>query len=661
MQLRLSTSSLQRAKVFRNSLPFHTPPPTPLPRVRDANLSNLLSPIINNPPHLRHYAQLYQFFTGHHHLKLAHQVHAHMILNGLQPSAFLAAKMVAMYASHDDIYSAILVFNGVEERSTLLYNSIIRGYTRLGCSEKTLGMYLEMHARDLRPDNFTFPFVLKCCAELSRVDVGRCVHGQCLRVGLEFDLYVGSSLIDFYVKCGEIEGARKLFDEMPVKDVPSWNGLIAGYMKNGVVEMAEDLFHRMPDRNIISWTAMISGYAQNGLGDRALVLFDEMKIGDPEIKPNWVTIMSVLPACAHSAALEKGREIHRYASWIGLDLNASVQTALVSMYAKCGSLVEARACFDKLCDKDKGVVAWNTMITAYASHGHGTETVSAFEKMIRARVQPDFISFTGLLSGCSHSGLVDIGLKYFNDMSSVYNVEPRVQHYACVVDLLGRAGRLVEAKGLIDSMPMEPGRSIWGALLAACRTHKNLEIGEIAAKKLFVLEPESSGNYVILSNMYAEVGRWEEVDSLRFLLKDQGMKKVPGCSWIEVNGRAYLFLSDDTSHPQAKEVLMLLEDLPRKIKAAGYVPDTSFVLHDVSEEEKEHNLSTHSEKLAIAFGLLNTNPGTVLRVTKNLRICIDCHTSTKFISRVYDREIIIRDVNRFHHFKDGSCSCGDYW
>ncbi|KAL5710455.1 hypothetical protein ACHQM5_021014 [Ranunculus cassubicifolius] len=429
-----------------------------------------------------------------------------------------------------------------------------------------------------------------------------------------------------------------------VKDVPSWNGLIAGYMKNGVVEMAEDLFHRMPDRNIISWTAMISGYAQNGLGDRALVLFDEMKIGDPEIRPNWVTIMSVLPACAHSAALEKGREIHRYASWIGLDSNASVQTALVSMYAKCGSLVEARACFDKLCDKDKGVVAWNTMITAYASHGHGTETVSAFEKMIRARVQPDFISFTGLLSGCSHSGLVDIGLKYFNDMSSVYNVEPRVQHYACVVDLLGRAGR-----------------SIWGALLAACRTHKNLEIGEIAAKKLFVLEPESSGNYVILSNMYAEVGRWEEVDSLRFLLKGQGMKKVPGCSWIEVNGRAYLFLSDDTSHPQAKEVLMLLEDLPRKIKAAGYVPDTSFVLHDVSEEEKEHNLSTHSEKLAIAFGLLNTNPRTVLRVTKNLRICIDCHTSTKFISRVYDREIIIRDVNRFHHFKDGSCSCGDYW
>ncbi|KAF5178007.1 Pentatricopeptide repeat [Thalictrum thalictroides] len=585
-----------------------------------------------------------------------------MTLQGLQPNAYVAAKMVAMYASHGDIDSALFVFNRIDgERSSLLYNSILRGCAKNGYTEKTLEMYYDMNSIGLRPDNFTFPFVLKCCAELLRVGIGKCVHGQSLRVGLECDLYVGTSLIDMYVKCGEILEASKLFDEMPVRDVSSWNALIAGYMKNGVVGVAEDLFRRMSTRNIVSWTAMISGYTQNGLGDRAFDLFEEMQREGSEVKPNWVTIMSLLPACAHAAALEQGRRIHSYASWIGLDSNSYVQTALVSMYAKCGSLVDARSCFDRLCVKDKGLVAWNTMITAYASHGLGMEAVWTFEDMIRFRVQPDFISFTGLLSGCSHSGLVDIGLKYFNCMNSVYFVEPRVEHYACVVDLLGRAGRLVEAKELIDRMPMQPGPSIWGALLAACRTYRNLEIGEIAAKQLFVLEPENSGNYVLLSNMYAEVGRWEEVDSLRVILKDQGMKKSPGCSWTEINGKAHLFHGGDTYHPQAKEIYMLLEDLPKKIKAVGYVPDTSFVLHDVSEEEKEHNLTTHSEKLAIAFGLLNTYPGTVLRVTKNLRICIDCHTATKYISRIYDREIIVRDVNRFHHFKDGSCSCGDYW
>ncbi|KAK9149969.1 hypothetical protein Syun_008278 [Stephania yunnanensis] len=428
-----------------------------------------------------------------------------------------------------------------------------------------------------RPDHFTFPFVLKACAALSLARTGKCVHAQCLGNGFERDLYVGSSLVNMYVKCGELGLARQLFDEMPVRDVSSWNALVSGCMRSGMVGLGEELFWRMERRNVLSWTGMISG------GDR----------------PNWVTVMSVLPACAHSAALEQGRRIHDYARSIGLGGNSSVQTALIAMYAKCGSLVEARRSFDELVDK--GVVGWNTMITAYASHGKGAETVSTFEDMIRAEVRPDFITFTGLLSGCSHSGLVEIGLTYFNDMERVYSVEPRVEHYACVVDLLSRAGRVREAKELIDRMPMPPSASVWGAVLAACRMHKNLEIGEMAAKELFVLEPENIGNYVLLSNMYAEVGKWEEVDKLRAVVKSLGIKKQPGCSWTEINGRAHLFLGGDVSHQQAKEIYRLLEALPEQIKAAGYVPDTSFALHDVSEEEKEHNLSTHSEKLAIAL------------------------------------------------------------
>ncbi|GAV61137.1 PPR domain-containing protein/PPR_2 domain-containing protein/PPR_3 domain-containing protein/DYW_deaminase domain-containing protein [Cephalotus follicularis] len=659
----------EACKLFELSYHIKQPPTTTTcstskSSIYSTPLQILLEPInTQNPPQLLpYYTPIFQFLTTHNFLKLGQQVHAHMALRGLEPNAFLAAKMVAMYASSGDLSSADAVFSRIiNPSSSLLYNSIIRAYTKHGHAKKCIDMFVKMHSRGLEGDYFTFPFVLKSCVDLSCILMGKCVHGQILRIGLEFDLYVGTSLIDMYVKCGQLAEARKLFDKMTVKDVSSWNALIAGYMKDGEIHVAEDLFGRMVGRNIVSWTAMISGYTQNGYAEQALTMFDEMLKEESEVKPNWVTIMSVLPACGHSAALQRGRRIHQFARKIGLDSNSSVQTALVSMYAKCGSLIDAELCFSRIHPDDKNLVAWNTMIAAYASHGHGMETVSTFENMIRAGVQPDSITFTGLFSGCSHSGLSDVGLNYYNSMRTVFYVEPRIEHYASIVDLLGRAGRLLEAKELIDQMPMEAGPSIWGALLAACRNQRNLKFAEMAAKKLFVLEPDNSGNYVLLSNMYAQAGMWKEVNNLRSLLRRQGMKKSPGCSWIEVNGKAHLFRGGDRSHPQAKEIYMLLEALPEKIKAAGYIPDTSFVLHDISEEEKECNLQTHSEKLAIAFGLLNTNPGVVLRVTKNLRICGDCHSATKFVSKIYGREIIVRDVNRFHHFKVGFCSCGDYW
>lgn len=518
-----------------------------------------------------------------------------------------------------------------------------------------------MQSLNFRGDYFTYPFVLKSVADLELVRIGKCIHLSSMKAGLVFDLYVATSLIDMYVKCGELGDACKLFDEMPVRDVSSWNALISGYMKDGAVDLAQELFDEMPTKNIVSWTSMISGYTQNGLAANALQLFDKMSRRDSELKPNWVTIMSVLPACAHSSALEQGRRIHRLAREEGLDTHPSVQTALVGMYAKCGSLADAEVCFNRIKPSSRNLVAWNSMISAYASHGRGMDAVRTFDCMIQAGVRPDSITFTGLLSGCSHSGLVNVGLRYFDSMSLEYSIERRHEHYACVVDLLGRAGRLVEAYELISGMPMPAGASAWGSLLAAGRCQRNLEISELAAKKLFVLEPENSGNYAILSNMYAEAGMWDEVKSLRALQKSQHVKKNPGCSWIEIDGKSYLFLGGDALYPQTQQIYLLLKELPEKMKAAGYVPDTSCSLHDVSEEEKEYSLTTHSEKLAVAFGLLNTSPGTVLRVTKNLRICGDCHTAMKFVSKIYKRAIVVRDVNRFHHFEDGKCSCGDYW
>ncbi|KAG8368782.1 hypothetical protein BUALT_Bualt15G0082500 [Buddleja alternifolia] len=552
-------------------------------------ITTLLQPFFKSPQtpiQPSSYAAVFQSFTGKTLFKQGQQLHAHSLLRGLRPTAFLAAKMVAMYASSGDIPSATRIFYSTPNPTPLLFNSIIRAFSLYKFSEETLNVFAQMHSLSFRGDYFTYPFVLKSVADLYFIHFGRCVHGLSVKDGLVFDVYIGTSLIDMYVKNGELGDARRVFDEMPVRDVSSWNALISGYMRDGAVGLAKEVFDEMPQKNIVSWTSMISGYAQNGFASDALQLFDEMCTKDSEVKPNWVTIMSVLPACGISSALHRGKKIHNYARERGLDSHPSVQTALVGMYAKCGSLADAKWCFERMKPNLRNLVAWNTMITAYASHGLGME---------------------------APFGLVDIGLRYFDSMNSIYSVEKKHEHYACVVDLLGRAGRLVEAYDIISSMPMHAGASVWGSLLAAGRCYRNLEISELAARKLFILEPENSGNFVILSNMYAEAGMWEEVNYLRDLLKLQRVKKNPGCSWIEINGKAHLFLGGDASHEQTKEIYLLLEELPEKMKAVGYVPDTSFALHDVSEEEKEYSLSTHSEKLAIAFGLLNTSPGTVLR------------------------------------------------
>ncbi|KAL8518005.1 hypothetical protein ACS0TY_009336 [Phlomoides rotata] len=607
------------------------------------------------------YADGFRAFTGQNLLKPGKQLHARMLLRGIRLTAFISAKMVAMYASSGDIVSASRIFYSVRKPSPILFNSIIRAFSLFKYSQETLLIFVRMHSMSFRGDYFTYPFVLKSAADLEFVDIGKCIHVLSMKDGLNFDMYVGASLVDMYVKCGELGNARNLFDEMPVRDVACWNALISGYMKDGAIDLAREVFDQMPVKNVVSWTSMISGYTQNGQASDALQLFDEMTKQESEVKPNWVTIMSVLPACGYSSALERGRKIHRFAQEHGLDSHPSVQTALVGMYAKCGSLSNAKWCFDRIKPNMRYLVSWNSLITAYASHGRGMEAVQTFESMIQTGIRPDGITFTGLLSGCSHFGLVDIGLGYFESMSSVYSVERKYEHYACIVDLLGRAGRLVEAYNLITRMPMQPAGSVWGSLLAAGCRHRNLEISELAAKELFILEPQNSGNYVILSNMYAEAGMWEEVKALRTRQKSHHVKKNPGCSWIEIDGKAHLFLGGDASHPQTKQIYELLEELPEKMKVAGYVPDTKYALHDISEEEKEYSLSMHSEKLAIAFGLLNTRPGITLRVTKNLRICGDCHTAIKFISKIYGREIIVRDVNRFHHFNKGHCSCGDYW
>jgi pentatricopeptide repeat protein len=466
-----------------------------------------------------------------------------------------------------------------------------------------------------------------------------------------------NSMITGYALSGQVDEALKLFQEMPERDVISSNAMIAGYSQNGHVDEAVKLFHTMPERDVVSWTAMIAGYAQNGHFEEALEFFGQLL--RTCLKPSSDTFACILPACANLTALEHGRKLHENIIRIGFQYDVFVGNALIDMYAKCGIVESACKVFDKI--SNRSVVSWTAMIGGYALNGLGIEALQVFKQMQLSGTNPDAVTFVGVLSACCHAGLVDDGCQYFDYMTRNYNITPTMEHYCCMVDLLGRAGNLEEAWDFINRMPIKPGPSVWGSLLAACRIHTNIELGKYAAESLFELEPENGAPYVLLSNIYAAAGRWDDIEKVRRLMKDKRIKKEPGHSWIEVNKQVYGFLVEDRSHPLMQKIYDNLEKLSGQMKEAGYAPDTRFALHDVEDEQKEQSLCHHSEKLAIAFGLMNTFPGTPIRVVKNLRVCGDCHSATKFISKIVQREIVVRDASRYHHFKDGQCSCGDYW
>ncbi|KAL0422106.1 UNVERIFIED_CONTAM: Pentatricopeptide repeat-containing protein [Sesamum latifolium] len=329
------------------------------------------------------------------------------------------------------------------------------------------------------------------------------------------------------------------------------------------------------------------------------------------------------------------------------------------MYAKCGRLDLAWDVFEKI--KWKEVFSWNAMISGLSMHGRADDAIDLFLKMQRDNVKPNDITFVALLNACAHAGLVHEGLKYFVRMKREYLVEPTAEHYGCVVNLLGKAGYLKEAENLISSMPMKPNGAVWGARLGACRIHGNVQLGEKAGEILLDLEPENSGRYTMLSNIYAKAGKWDKAQKVRTLMKERGVKTVTGRSIIDLNGVVHEFKAGDSSHPRMKDINLILEKIIQEIQLKGHQPDTSQVLFDINEEEKETSLKYHSEKLAIAFGILNTEPGATIRIVNNLRVCEDCHSATKIISQAHNREIIVRDRARYHHFRNGKCSCKDFW
>lgn len=445
---------------------------------------------------------------------------------------------------------------------------MIKALSQTDAAKDAVNLYNRIQVMGFRPDTYSFPFVLKAITSLSALEVGREIHGQVTRIGLGSDVHVLTGLIQMYSGCRAIADARQLFDGMCHRDVVSWNAMVAGYAKIGAVDNARALFEVMPERNVISWTAMIAGYAQMNRPNEAISIFRRMQLAD--VEPDEIAMLAVLSACAHLGALELGEWIHNYIDKCGLYKIVPLNNALIDMYAKGGNIEKALKVFESM--KHRSVITWTTMIAGLALHGLGTEALEMFSRMERAKVKPNDVTFIAILSACSHVGLVDLGCRYFDIMSSRYGITPKVEHYGCMVDLLGRAGHLQEAQDLVRKMPFKANGAIWGALLASSRIHGNMELGELALRHLIEVEPHNSGNYTLLSNIYAALGKWDNVGQMRKLMRDRGVKKIPGGSSIEIDGTVHEFIVGDKSHLKYKRIYEILFEINEQLKIAGYVP-----------------------------------------------------------------------------------------
>ncbi|XP_031493283.1 pentatricopeptide repeat-containing protein At4g21065-like [Nymphaea colorata] len=506
------------------------------------------------------------------------------------------------------------------------WNNTIKAYTITHKPHEGLLVYTKhilSNGLTLRPNAFTFLFLLRGC----NLDEVRAIHAHVFKFGLQGHQLLESSLINFYANAGLADDAWSVFD--------------------GVAE--KDLVH---------FTSMLNGFARNGRLDESLVLFREMLSLD--FCPDSVAIVALLRLVAQFGAHHLGRALHSWAIKAQMMENLFVTTSILDTYAKCGDLEDACQVFGEMRVKD--LSAWNALIAALAVHGRGEEAIQLFQRMVKEGEKPDQATLVSLLSACSHGGIVQKGETYFRGLlKGDFGFMPNVKHYGCMIDLLGRAGRLEDACELVETMLVDADEIVYATLLSAACTHGNVHIAEFAASRLLKMGANNAAYQVSLSNMYAAKGRWEKVSEIRSRMRDGRLKKMVGWSSIRINHQVHKFAMGEGLHPRSKEIHAMVEEMMATLKMSGYVPNTSVVLLDLDDKGKEQDLSRHSEKIAVAFGLISTSKSHAIKIMKNLRICIDCHTAMKFISLVYGRRIVIRDNKRFHHFEEGRCSCKDYW
>lgn len=493
------------------------------------------------------------------------RIHALLITFGLSQDHLFASKVLSFAATSPsrDINYAHQFFLRLPRPTIDQYNLIIRGYSTSRYPNRAVTLFVDMLRSGIIPDHLTFPFLVKASARLMELQFGCCVHGLIVRNGFVMDRYVSNSLIHMYGACDDIMTARELFDDMPVKNSVSWNTMLDGYAKCGDMGLMREFFDLMPTRDVVSWSALIDGYVKGGEYAMALMVFDGMKVMGP--KANEVTMVSVLSACAHLGTLDQGRMMHNYIVENKLPLALTLRTSLVDMYAKCGAIEEALIVFNEIPVRQTDVLIWNAVIGCLSAHGHNAESLDMYRRMQSFGIRPDEITFLCLLSACAHGGLVKDAWFLFHSLSE-HGMTPKTEHYACMVDVLARAGQLREAYKFVNEIPIKPTPSMLGALLNGCLNHRDLDLAEVVGKKLVALEPDHDGRYVGLSNVYASGKRWDEARTTREMMEIRGVKKFPGFSVVQILGIYHRFIAHDKIHPTSDEIYKMLHFVLMQMK-----------------------------------------------------------------------------------------------
>ncbi|KAF7809714.1 pentatricopeptide repeat-containing protein [Senna tora] len=473
------------------------------------------------------------------------QLHAQILKNGSFMDQITASKLLVSCSSLEfgNLDYARMVFDRISSPNTLMWNTMIRAYSNSNYPEEALLLYHQMLHHSVPHNAYTFPFLLKACSSLSDFQQTKQIHTHIIKRGLGSELYATNSLLRAYSISGRIDYAHHLFDRLPQRDIVSWNTMIDGYIKYGNIGKAYEMFQAMPEKNVISWTTMVIGFVKVGMNKEALSFFHQMMIAG--IKPDNVTLACSLSACAGLGTLEQGKCIHTYIHKNGIKEDPILGCVLIDMYVKCGDMEKALEVFGRL--EKKCVCAWTALIGGFAVHGKGREALQWFIKMQKAGVKPTSITLTAILTACSHAGLIEEGKSLFESISTVYKMKPCIEHYGCMVDLLGRAGLLKEGKEFIESMPIKPNAAIWGALLNACNMHRNLELGKEIGKIVIGMEPDHGGRYIHLASILAAAGEWNQAVQVRREIKERGLVNPPGCSAITLNGVVHEFFAGDGS------------------------------------------------------------------------------------------------------------------
>ncbi|KAJ8430176.1 hypothetical protein Cgig2_006684 [Carnegiea gigantea] len=552
------------------------------------------------------------------------QVHSFCVKAGFECNPVVGNSVIDMYAKCGSLGRAAQAFNELPVKNRIAWNTIIAGYNSEDNFMKSIELLLEMLNEGESPDEFTFTSLLKACSNLRAIHCGTQIHAALITRGFPVLVQTAlvGALIDMYVKCGCLIEGQKLFDHIE-------------------------------ERSIVSWASLVLGYAQEGYLSEAMDVFEQLREGN--IQVDAFTLSGLIGVFADFAFVVQGKQMHAYAAKLPSCLELEVANSIADLYLKCGLMEDAERFFGEMPIKNR--VSYTVMITGYGKHGLGEKAVVLFNEMLSENIRPDSVTYLAILSACSHSGLIEECQEYFCHLCNDRWTQPRVEHYSCMVDLLGRAGRLNDAKNLIKSMPMKPNVGVWQTLLSACRVHGDLELGKVVGKTILELDPDSPVNYVLISNIFANGGYWKESQVLREAAKRKGLKKDAGQSWVEINKIVHFFYGGDDTHPLTSKIHHVLKEMERRLKEElGYTHEVRFALHDVDEESKEENLRVHSEKLAIGLALLSGGmgkSGKVIRIFKNLRVCGDCHEFIKGLSKILEKVILVRDANRFHKFQDG--------